>query len=154
MKVPDWDVDQSTAEACQYSGPSGCNRYTLTSALSSRPLAVSDTISHGISGSKVIEPALRDLKCIDERSDTMSAAKGPVIVITGTPGTGKTTHAQLLASESPVPLKHINVGELVKEKNLYEEYDEEWQSYTVDEDKVGFKDISWLLQTHENWTVA
>lgn len=66
----------------------------------------------------------------------MSAAKGPVIVITGTPGTGKTTHAQLVAEESPVPLKHINVGELVKEKNLYEEYDEEWQSYTVDEDKV------------------
>lgn len=114
----------------------------LTSALSSRPLAVSDTISLGISGSKVIEQALRDLKRIDERSDTMSAAKGPVIVITGTPGTGKTTHAQLLAAESPVPLKHINVGELVKEKNLYEEYDEEWQSYTVDEDKVGCKDIS------------
>ena len=60
----------------------------------------------------------------------------PCIVITGTPGTGKTTHAQLLAAESPVPLKHINVGDLVKEKELYEEYDEEWQSYTVDEDKV------------------
>lgn len=63
-------------------------------------------------------------------------AKAPVIIITGTPGTGKTTHAQILAEESSVPLKHINVGELVKEKSLYEEYDEEWQSYTVDEDKV------------------
>ena len=62
--------------------------------------------------------------------------KGPVIIITGTPGTGKTTHAQMLAEESPLPLKHINVGEFVKEKGLYEEYDEEWQSYTVDEDKV------------------
>ncbi len=65
-----------------------------------------------------------------------SSRKAPVIVITGTPGTGKTTHAELLAQESPVPLKHINVGELVKEKGLHEEYDEEWQSYTVDEDKV------------------
>ena len=63
-------------------------------------------------------------------------AKAPVIVITGTPGTGKTTHAQMLAEDSPVPLKHINVGDLIKEKGLYEEYDEEWQSYTVDEDKV------------------
>ncbi|KAF9452630.1 P-loop containing nucleoside triphosphate hydrolase protein [Macrolepiota fuliginosa MF-IS2] len=66
----------------------------------------------------------------------MTLQKGPVIVITGTPGTGKSTHAQLLAKESPVPLKHINVGEWVKEKSLYEEYDEEWQSYTVDEDKL------------------
>ena len=65
-----------------------------------------------------------------------SSRKAPVIVITGTPGTGKTTHAELLVQESPVPLKHINVGEMVKEKGLYEAFDEEWQSYTVDEDKV------------------
>ncbi|KAJ3554701.1 hypothetical protein NM688_g2970 [Phlebia brevispora] len=65
-----------------------------------------------------------------------SSKVAPCIIITGTPGTGKTTHAQLLAEESSVPLKHINVGDLVKEKGLYEEYDEEWQSYTVDEDKL------------------
>jgi adenylate kinase len=64
------------------------------------------------------------------------SSKGPVIVITGTPGTGKSTHAQILAQESPVPLRHINVGDLVKEKNLYEEYDSEWQSHIVDEDRV------------------
>lgn len=76
--------------------------------------------------------------CITRRSTTsMSSSKhAPVIVITGTPGTGKTTHAQLLVDESPISLKHINVGELVKEKGLYEEYDADWQSYTVDEDKV------------------
>ncbi|KAJ8084171.1 factor activating pos9 [Marasmius tenuissimus] len=66
----------------------------------------------------------------------MAQPSAPVIVITGTPGTGKSTHAQLLCNESPVPLKHINVGDWVKEKSLYEEYDEEWQSYTVDEDKL------------------
>ena len=60
----------------------------------------------------------------------------PIIVITGTPGTGKTTHAQLLAEHSPVPLKHINVSELVKERVLHEGFDEEWQSFVVDEDKV------------------
>lgn len=66
------------------------------------------------------------------------SSKSPVIVITGTPGTGKSTHAQLLANESPVPLRHLNVGDWVKEKGLYEEYNEEWQSYTVDEDKVRY----------------
>ena len=33
-------------------------------------------------------------------------------------------------------MKHINVSNLVKEKGLYEQFDEEWQSYNVDEDKV------------------
>ncbi|KAG6868086.1 hypothetical protein C0993_007665 [Termitomyces sp. T159_Od127] len=60
----------------------------------------------------------------------------PVIVITGTPGTGKSTHAQILANESPLPLEHINVGEWVKERGLYEDFDQEWQSYTVDEDRL------------------
>lgn len=60
----------------------------------------------------------------------------PVIVITGTPGTGKTTHAQLLVEQSPVPLQHINVSELIKEKMLHDGFDEEWQTYIVDEDKV------------------
>lgn len=71
-------------------------------------------------------------------------AKGPVIIITGTPGTGKTTHAQLLESESPIPLKNINVSEWVKERGLFEEYDKEWQSYTVDEDRVRL----WLFLLH------
>lgn len=60
----------------------------------------------------------------------------PVIIITGTPGTGKSTHAHLLSEESPIPLRHINVGEWVKERLLHDGYDEEWQSYIVDEDKV------------------
>jgi adenylate kinase len=67
---------------------------------------------------------------------TSASRQAPVIIITGTPGTGKSTHAQILADESPIPLKHINVGEWVKERELYEEFDQEWQSYTVDEDKV------------------
>jgi adenylate kinase len=62
----------------------------------------------------------------------------PVIIITGTPGTGKSTHAHILAEESPVPLKHINVGEWVKEKGFYQGFDQEWQSYTVDEDQVSY----------------
>jgi len=57
-----------------------------------------------------------------------------VIIITGTPGTGKSTHAQMLAEETS--LRHINIGDWVKERHLYENFDQEWQSYTVDEDKL------------------
>jgi len=64
------------------------------------------------------------------------AKKYPVIVLTGTPGTGKTTHAQMLVSESPVPLQHINVSEWVKDKSLHQGFNEEWQSYEVDDDKL------------------
>lgn len=62
----------------------------------------------------------------------------PVLLLTGTPGTGKTTHSQLLASSSSsIPLVHINVSDLVKEKGFHEGWDEEWQTWIMDEDKVG-----------------
>jgi len=60
----------------------------------------------------------------------------PNIVIAGTPGTGKTTTAQALVEVSEVPLRHVNVVELVKQKELHDGFDQEWQSYMVDEDKV------------------
>jgi adenylate kinase len=59
----------------------------------------------------------------------------PNILITGTPGTGKTTTTEMLLVAVP-GLHHINVGALVKEKNLHDGWDEEWQSYILDEDKV------------------
>lgn len=65
-----------------------------------------------------------------------SPKQNPVIIITGTPGTGKSTLAQLLLEDSPVPLQHINVGQLVKDKGFHHGFDQQWQSYTVNEDKV------------------
>lgn len=62
-----------------------------------------------------------------------------------TPGTGKTTHStqlfealQATQSESdPVRWEHINVGDdFVKEKGCHSGFNEEWQSWDVDEDKV------------------
>lgn len=60
-----------------------------------------------------------------------------------TPGTGKTTHAaqvveQLQAnpSTSAVTWQHVNVGDFVKDKGCHSGYNEEWQSWDVDEDKV------------------
>ena len=73
---------------------------------------------------------------MSDAGDDDSQRTNPNILITGTPGTGKSTHAQLLAQLSPEPLKYINIGDLVKEKGLHEGFDDEWQSYIVDDDKV------------------
>lgn len=53
---------------------------------------------------------------------------------TGTPGTGKTTLAKEVAQATG--LNHIGIGELAKENNFYLNYDQELESYELDEDKV------------------
>lgn len=64
----------------------------------------------------------------------------PNIIITGTPGTGKTTHCEDLAEKVP-ELKHLNVNKVVKDKGCHEGWDEDYQSWIVDEDKVRFEDL-------------
>lgn len=57
----------------------------------------------------------------------------------GTPGTGKSLHSVLLSQSlqtSVTPLVHLNIGDIVKEKGFHEGWDEEWQSWTVDEDRL------------------
>lgn len=58
----------------------------------------------------------------------------PNILVTGTPGCGKTTFSQLLSAACS--LKQLVVGDLVKEKGLHEGWDAEWEAYTLDEDKL------------------
>jgi len=54
--------------------------------------------------------------------------------VTGTPGTGKTVTASTLAERTA--LNYINVGDLAKEKHLYEGWDEQYGCHVLDEDKV------------------
>ncbi|TYZ62347.1 hypothetical protein PybrP1_002598 [[Pythium] brassicae (nom. inval.)] len=58
----------------------------------------------------------------------------PNILVTGTPGTGKTSMCQRIAERTP--LQHVNVGDLVKERELHEGRDEEFDTLVLDEDKV------------------
>lgn len=58
----------------------------------------------------------------------------PNIIITGTPGVGKTTHCDNLVER--LGLRHISVNQIVKDKDCHEGWSEEFQSWIVDEDKV------------------
>jgi adenylate kinase len=58
----------------------------------------------------------------------------PNILITGTPGVGKTATAALLAERGG--MRHINVAEIIKEHKCYDGRDEELDTYFLDEDKL------------------
>lgn len=68
--------------------------------------------------------------------------KYPNIILTGTPGVGKTTTAQSLIdlsksdTESSIPLTHLSINKIAKQNNFYESYDAELQTHVVDEDKL------------------
>ena len=61
--------------------------------------------------------------------------KLPNILITGTPGTGKSTTAQMLAAQAP-SMRHIELGALVKDKQMHQGWDEEYETYILDEERI------------------
>jgi len=74
----------------------------------------------------------------------MSDRKLPNIIITGTPGVGKTTHCEMLAerlSASDPGFRHMSVNQVVKDKECHEGWDDEFQSWIVDEDKVSLRGL-------------
>eukprot|EP00941_MAST-03F_sp_MAST-3F-sp1_P001384 g1384.t1 len=58
--------------------------------------------------------------------------KKPNILITGTPGTGKTSVSELLAEYTG--FSHVNIGTMVKEQSFHAGRDERFDSYIIDED--------------------
>jgi len=68
-------------------------------------------------------------------SEDGPARKRPNILITGTPGTGKTSTASILGEQIDF-LQHVNVGDLIKEHKCYEGRDEDLDTNILDEDKL------------------
>lgn len=65
----------------------------------------------------------------------MGVRKLPNVIITGTPGCGKTSHAEMVAEAVP-GLRCINVSEYAKENGLLAGFDESRDSSFVDEDRL------------------
>ena len=57
-----------------------------------------------------------------------------VIIVSGTPGTGKTTYSKNLAKARK--LKYIDVKRLIEKKKLYSGFDKKRDAYIVDEKKL------------------
>ncbi len=58
----------------------------------------------------------------------------PNVLVTGTPGTGKTTLSALLAQR--IGFAHVCLGEVVKQEGLHAGYLAEFDSHELDEDKI------------------
>ena len=56
------------------------------------------------------------------------------VLISGTPGVGKSTHAAELSTR--LGLKYININEIANERNLYEGWDSELESKILDEETL------------------
>eukprot|EP01029_Cantina_marsupialis_P000893 TRINITY_DN106_c0_g2_i2.p1 TRINITY_DN106_c0_g2~~TRINITY_DN106_c0_g2_i2.p1 ORF type:complete len:193 (+),score=57.16 TRINITY_DN106_c0_g2_i2:47-580(+) len=61
-----------------------------------------------------------------------TSSNKPNILVTGTPGTGKTTFCEVLAERTE--LKHVNIGDLVREHDFHAGRDEEFDCFLIDED--------------------
>lgn len=66
----------------------------------------------------------------------MSRRYHPNIIITGTPGCGKSSHATSLVSQLKDPFKHFPVSDIAKERKCIDSYDEVLDTSVVDEDKL------------------
>lgn len=60
--------------------------------------------------------------------------ESPNVIITGTPGVGKTVHCGQLAQETG--LRHLSINRIAKEHDCFESFDQKLESWVVDEDKV------------------
>lgn len=72
----------------------------------------------------------------EEKVETRGISRRrPNILVTGTPATGKTATASLLAERFDF-LQHVNIGEIIEQHKCFDGRDEELDTNVLDEDKL------------------
>lgn len=71
-----------------------------------------------------------------------------VIIISGTPGTGKTKLAKLISKQSN--FKYVNVTKLIKNKRIFDSYDKKRKCYVVDTRKLNKQLIDLVKRAESN----
>jgi adenylate kinase len=62
----------------------------------------------------------------------MEQPRGFNLLVTGTPGTGKSSLSELLTAE--MGLRHLEIGKIIQDNGFFSEHDEEFDTKMVDED--------------------
>lgn len=73
-----------------------------------------------------------------------------IISISGTPGTGKTTLAQILAKK--FKMTYIDVTNFISQNKLHDKYDRSLKTYIIDVDKVE-KKLKKEIEIKENYII-
>jgi adenylate kinase len=70
------------------------------------------------------------------------AKQRPNVLVTGTPGTGKSTTCEQISEATG--LQYVDVGSIVKSQELHSGWDDEFSCYIIDEDKVAHAHVVFL----------
>ena len=74
------------------------------------------------------------------------AKQRPNVLVTGTPGTGKSTTCEQIAEATG--LQYVDIGGLVKSQELHSGWDDEYSCYIIDEDKASLLKCCMPLFAH------
>lgn len=74
--------------------------------------------------------------------------KNKIIIVSGTPGTGKTRVAKLVSGNSN--FKYININKLIKLNKIFNSYDKKRKCYVIDIKKLNKSLIKLITNSKEN----
>jgi adenylate kinase len=73
---------------------------------------------------------------VPSKKEKIEEKIGPNILITGTPGVGKSALCRALTETDPESIQWINIGSFAKENDLLGDFDETYQCHELEEDKI------------------